>query len=261
MSHSRVASIAVASHFPRKPVQALRTTLANLALASDAQRRPPTVASSWSFFKAEGPTATLPPPLSYVALVGYFPTKDWTDDPTMPDFCSDHDYRLGWYCVADFKLTGGDGRITPLTMVVNFGDADCNTGFWGGIFCNKKDMAACHDTASTVDGTSDEHHVAVARVWSSGDTETTIEQENDAASLWFTPYREGLLQFPNCRKNDDAHADNDDDDNDREPYFSGLSPGFCATQLEKLLGVAVDTAMMSNAWESLPVQLRFTGRA
>ena len=235
--------------FPREAVEGLRQALVHLEVRPDVRTlRASSLPSLLDGSDHDGSAVSAP--LSNIQLVGNFPTSAWRDDPTMPDFCAMHKYRLGHYCVADLTLTDGANQKHDLTMIVNMGDGDCNTGYWGGVF------------RRLGSGDGDDTYQTVARVWSTGDTETTIRQEgasdgNDDNDLevvsWFKPYPDTSLSFPQFQSND-----YDDEEEQLPPYFSGLSPGNCESQLEKLLGVGVHTVMSSKVWRHLPIQLRKT---
>jgi hypothetical protein len=198
-------------------------------------------------------------PLSNFAFVGYFPTVEWSTDPTMPSFCAYHNYRIGFYRVAQFTLQDAAHRQTTIVAIINNGDGDCNTGYWGGMFrcCPKTNTATA--TTTTTTGTIVDHveYQPLVQIWSTGDMETTItvvHNEMTSEDDWtFQEYPD--IVFPPTK------PVSDDEEEDRAiavPYFSGLSPGNCQTQLEKLMGIAVHIFMSkcSTQWHRLPVQLR-----
>lgn len=176
-------------------------------------------------------------PISNINLLGYFPTKEWKDDPTMPDFVSYHKFKLGFYTVAEFDMTDASGKVhEKVTTVINNGDGDCNSGHWGGIFVETQ---------------------CIAKIWSSGDTESTVEEENVEAlkndiqnNFVFQEYRN--IEFPAHKESEEE----EDDDDYKEEYFSGLVPGKCKSELEKILGVAMKEIMTSKNWRLLHHCLR-----
>jgi len=66
--------------------------------------------------------------------IGDFPSAEWKEDPRMEDCMSYHDYELGRYEVLELTLIDGEGKHRRLVGVINSGDADCNTGFWGSVY-------------------------------------------------------------------------------------------------------------------------------
>ena len=203
--------------YPSQPVDALRRQLEELEIANNPS--PPLFADAM---------------LLNFRLLGYFPTANWNDDPAMPDYVSYHKYRLGYYHVADFDLRDAAGSVLCLTAVINDGDADCNSGYWGGIFQRNDDD-------------DEQHVVAVAQIISSGDMETTVQTETGFTSS-FTEYDGSDLVFPLHKEVSEGEEAQD--------YFSGLSPGFCSTQFEKLLGVAMHTIVTAqHEWSLLPTSL------
>ena len=133
-------------------------------------------------------------------LIGSFATGKWKEDPEMPDFLSYHNYELGIYRVADVEIFDGNDGTKKLTVVINDGDGDCNTGYWGAIFeqCDKKE---------------------IARIISSGDTETTIRAEvpnNYIICANIQPY--------------------EDDDGELQEFNGNLRPGHCQSNFERILG-------------------------
>lgn len=176
-----------------------------------------------------------------VRLLGIFPTVEWKSDPTMPDFVGYHKHRIGYYNVAECDITDAAGTKTRLVLVINAGDGDCNTGYWGAAFESKG--------ANRV----------VARFRSVGDTETATEEEGGGIQ-GFVPYNEksegeGGLHFPLFKEDEDE----DEDEEERVAYFSGLWPGMCGTQLEKLLGIVMGRLMQGREWRALPKPLKNYG--
>jgi len=184
-------------------------------------------------------------------LLGTFPTASWEDDLTIPEFVGDcHDYRIGYYRVAECTVTDGAGKAYPIALVINDGNGDCNTGFWGGAFLLPPD-----------EGGEAGEWTTVARFWSKGDTETRVEAD------WpgFVDHKEsgdGALLFPLYKERED-YLDSDDDEEEedyREEYFSGLCPGFCKSQVEKLLGLTLEEMMMERSlWKQVPESLKDYG--
>lgn len=65
---------------------------------------------------------------------GKFPTKEWKDDPRMADFMEYNNFELGEYNIYQLTLVDGAGKYKELIGVINTGDADCNSGFWGSVY-------------------------------------------------------------------------------------------------------------------------------
>eukprot|EP00927_Polykrikos_kofoidii_P077911 TRINITY_DN74797_c0_g1_i1.p1 TRINITY_DN74797_c0_g1~~TRINITY_DN74797_c0_g1_i1.p1 ORF type:complete len:560 (-),score=101.54 TRINITY_DN74797_c0_g1_i1:49-1728(-) len=72
--------------------------------------------------------------------LGSFKTEGWRKDPQMPDFVHEHmdegggDSGIGGYKVFEITLVDGTDKRFRLIAVINEGDADCNTGYWGSVF-------------------------------------------------------------------------------------------------------------------------------
>jgi len=64
--------------------------------------------------------------------LGEFPTKEWKEDPRMPDFMKDHDYGICRYNVLEMTIIDGAGTPARLIGVINDGDED--NGFWGSVY-------------------------------------------------------------------------------------------------------------------------------
>uniref|UniRef100_A0A7S4JD07 Uncharacterized protein n=1 Tax=Odontella aurita TaxID=265563 RepID=A0A7S4JD07_9STRA len=218
--------------FPAEQVDALRSKVSDLGTDLPASSSIPSVET--------GNRADI---VTNVRLLGIFPTAQWQSDPTIPDFVSDcHNYRIGYYNVAECDVTDAAGTTTRLVLVINAGDGDCNTGYWGGAF------------------ESEGRHSVVARFESVGDTETAVEEESGGIS-GFVTYAEGegdigenerVLQFPQFK-------DPEEEDMEGVEYFSGLFPGTCRTQLEKIMGVLMGRLMQGREWRALPKSLRDYG--
>jgi hypothetical protein len=214
-----------AGTFPSAPVAALRE--AHQELIPSPESIPVTIAAGRQDI------------VTNLILLGYFPTVKWKDDPMMPEFCAYHKFRIGYYQVANCDLCDASGNVMQLTVVVNVGDGDCNSGYWGGVF----QRYAPHD--------------CIAQFESSGDTETTTRQQqqqqqegvsNDVPAVVFVEY-EGL-RFPKFQGDQEDEID----------YFSCLSPGICETQLEKILAVTMDRMMdATQHWNTLPKELKDAG--
>lgn len=214
------------------------------------------------------PAATLLPPartggrfdvVAQVRLLGCFPTAAWRADPALPDFVSYHTFRIGYYAAAECVITDAEGTETGLVLVINQGDGDCNTGYWGGVF---------------------ERHVphrCVARMRSVGDMETAVREVEGIVG--FVPYAEGedhvdgaagldneggeecppgIICFPRFKSNE-KEEESEEEEDARIEYFSGLFPGLCQTQLEKILGITMGRMMQAREWRMLPKSLRNYG--
>merc|ERR1712224_860744 len=84
-------------------------------------------------------------------------------DPRMADFMED-DYDSCEYTVLEMTLIDGKDQHARLIGVINDGDADCNSGFWGAIYLRPT-------------------FKEVGSIVSSGDTESTWEITDDT---WYT---------------------------------------------------------------------------
>lgn len=106
-------------------------------------------------------------PVRLVSLLGTCTMADYPDIPNTPEWHSDEDAwddpadfveRLSeleceWI---DFDIIDANHQSLPLRMVFNWGDGDCNDGFWGGVWERNTEEL-------------------VANISSTGDCETTIE--------------------------------------------------------------------------------------
>lgn len=80
----------------------------------------------------------------------------------------------------------------------------------------------------------------VATLRTSGDTMTKVEEVPSKISS-FVPFAFNVLALP-----DEGFADDDDEE---EPFFGeNLSPGWCQTQFEQIIGMAIHTFMYSDKW-------------
>jgi len=69
--------------------------------------------------------------------VGSFDTAQFKEDPYMPKFMHEHfefGTDIGRYYVIEFSLIDGAKKCHQLIGVINEGDADCNSGFWGPVY-------------------------------------------------------------------------------------------------------------------------------
>ena len=160
------------------------------------------------------PTDAIPSIVSNIKLIGTFPTEDWMEDPAwvamgFPD-------SIGFYKVVDFDITVADGSIMKLNAIVNDGNADCNTGYWGGIFMRDSSKK-------------------VATIYSDGDMCTKIVQVSSNLASSFVPFAETDLDFTF-------------DDEVGEYFSEGLSPGFCTTQFEMIMGMGMHRFMNNELW-------------
>lgn len=194
------------------------------------------------------------PVLSNVRLHGTFPTASWNQDPNMPAFCAYHNYKIGAYYVATFDLLFVQAATTmttttttslPCVAIINRGDGDCNSGYWGVISRQQQQQQKSDKK---------KQYQVIAHIQSTGDTETTITQQShdeksddDDMSL-LSRYTTQVIAFPENQPQDEHN------DEDECPYFDGLSPGICRTNLEKILGIAVHVIMASAShyWRRLP---------
>jgi len=95
--------------------------------------------------------------------LGEFPTQEWKEDPRMADFMEYHNYSFCRYNVLELTIIDGSGQPARLLGVINDGDADCNSGFWGSVYLRPS-------------------FTEIGGIVSSGDTESSWEI-NDAA--WY----------------------------------------------------------------------------
>lgn len=149
-----------------------------------------------------------------VELLGIFPTCRWMADATMPPdvrelFGGTPFFALGEYRVANLDLLDAAGTLHPLIVVVNKGVEGLETGYWGAAFGR------------------DAFHPCWARFQTTGTQETTVKEEhyeNSKASGGGRPFFEEF----DCLSFNDEH------------FGEGYSPGTCKTQLERILGLAVE---------------------
>ncbi len=106
-------------------------------------------------------------PVRLVSLLGECTMVEYPDCPNTPeqhgedldgyddDFVTDHLEMLICEWV-DFDIISLDNQFLPLRMVFNWGDGDCNDGFWGAVWERNTEEL-------------------VANILSTGDCETTIE--------------------------------------------------------------------------------------
>lgn len=165
--------------------------------------------------------------ISNIKLIGIFPSNGWLEDPTYDEIFHDREY-LGNYRVVDFDVTDGNGSVMKLNAVINIGDGDSNTGFWGAVFkryTSKK----------------------VVTIYSFSDATKVREVSSNISS--FVPFNSEVLDLPV----DEEDYDYNDDIN----YFGeNLSPGDCGTQFEKIIGMAMNEFMFCDKeWQTLPKQL------
>ena len=171
----------------------------------------------------------------------------------MPAFCAYHNYKIGAYYVATFDLLQATTVTTttttttttslPCVAIINRGDGDCNSGYWGVISRRQQQQQ------QQKNGKKKKYEVIV-HIQSTGDMETTITQQSQAdkdndmsLSSWYATQD---ITFP-------VNKDEGNDEDERA-YFEGLSPGICRTNLEKILGIAVHVIMASASqyWKRLP---------
>ena len=167
------------------------------------------------------PTDAIPSIVSNIKLIGTFPTADWMEDPAWKDMeATGFDEPIGFYKVVDFDITVADGSVMKLNAIVNDGDADCNTGYWGGIFMRDSSKK-------------------VATIYSYGDMCTKIVQVSRNLASSFVPFAETDLDFTF-----------DDEVGDRRicDFSECLSPGFCTTQFEMIMGMVMHRFMNNNLW-------------
>jgi hypothetical protein len=208
-------------------------------------------------------------------LVGIFPTARWLSDPTMPPdvkemFGGTPFFALGDYRVAHLDLQDASGTLRPLTLVINSGVKGMKTGYWGGAFCRTKP------------------HGCIARFETTGDAETTIVQrrpillessplpeEEEEESV--PPLTASVTDSTNTLSTTSTStlgslsgtSDSSSSSATASRFFTeykvlefvapkfqgGIAPGICQTQLEKLLGVAVEFILTEADWNVLPSHL------
>jgi hypothetical protein len=157
----------------------------------------------------KNPTDAIPSIVSNLKIIGKLSACDWIEDPAWLELGFDT-FRED-YTVADFDITGADGSIMKLNAVINIGDADANTGLWGGVFI--RDMGK-----------------KVATIRSVGGWETKVEEVSSNVAS-FSPFAESDvdLTFHKELRNGilcDPYEDFDDDWN-CDHYFR--------TQFEKIV--------------------------
>lgn len=106
-------------------------------------------------------------PVRLVSLLGTCTMVEYPDIPNTPEWHSDQDdyddpadfldrlseLECEW---VDFDIIEANHQSLPLRMVFNWGDGDCNDGFWGAVWERNTEEL-------------------VANIFSTGDCETTIE--------------------------------------------------------------------------------------
>ena len=113
--------------------------------------------------------------ISNIKLIGIFPSSGWLEDPTYDEIFHGRDY-IDNYRVVDFDVTDGNGSVMKLNAVVNIGDGDCNTGFWGAVFER--------DTSKKV-----------VIIHSFSDTATKVREVSSNISS-FVPFNSEVLDLP-----------------------------------------------------------------
>eukprot|EP00538_Stauroneis_constricta_P000894 CAMPEP_0119550236 /NCGR_PEP_ID=MMETSP1352-20130426/3784_1 /TAXON_ID=265584 /ORGANISM="Stauroneis constricta, Strain CCMP1120" /LENGTH=308 /DNA_ID=CAMNT_0007596013 /DNA_START=83 /DNA_END=1005 /DNA_ORIENTATION=- len=186
--------------------------------------------------------------LRNLTLVGIFPTARWLTDPTMPAdirelFGGTPFFPLGHYKVAWLDVIDGARRRHPLTFVVNCGVSGLSTGYWGGVFTQcERNVTNNDDDRNDEDDEHSNHNtittttkpVCWARFETTDEHETTVKEQNWASQFFVNhPH----LEFDDHR------------------FESGCVPGICGTQLERLIGLAVEYLLFDADWDSLPSQL------
>ena len=111
-------------------------------------------------------------------------------------------FALGEYRVAHLQVQDARRRTTLLTLIINTGVEGLLTGFWGGAFERGPP------------------HSCLARFENTGDLETTVKEQHSKRLDWV------FHEFENLEFWDAG--------------FQGAVPGICLTQLERVLGVAVE---------------------
>lgn len=172
--------------------------------------------------------------ISNIKLIGIFPSSGWLEDPTYKELFHGRDW-IGNYRIVDFDVTDGNGSVMELNAVVNIGDADCNTGFWGAVFERSSSKK-------------------VVTIHSFSDATKVREVSSNISS--FVPFNSEVLDLP-VDEEDLCNGDYYDDDDVGVDYFGeNLSPGDCGTQFEKIIGMAMRAFMFyDKGWEALPKQL------
>jgi hypothetical protein len=71
--------------------------------------------------------------------VDTFETTLFKEDPYMPDFIREHieddiGLEMGIYCVLELEIIDGASTCHKLIGVINEGDSDCNSGYWGPVY-------------------------------------------------------------------------------------------------------------------------------
>lgn len=163
------------------------------------------------------------------------PTKSWATDRMLPGFTAEHDYAIGSYVIGRVELRDKNGKWHPLALLANEGDADCNTGHWGGAFLIGKDKKL------------------TPLVWirSDGDTETYVKQAKTIDRDLLQSFNDLTeLEYSSSAFDDSDEEEEEDEDDDDDEYKGlfgiRLNPGQCKTPLEKLVGVAYGHMMVEG---------------
>jgi hypothetical protein len=164
--------------------------------------------------------------ISNLQLIGIFPTARWLNDPTMPPdvkemFGGTPFFALGDYRVAFLDIKDASDKILSLKLVVNSGVEGMKLGYWGCAFLQHLP------------------HSCVARFESTGDMETTII-ERPAGTVTTKDADFVFQEYQHLEFASDSVVRDDISTN---------------TQLEKLLGVAVDFLLTQVDWNGLPQAL------
>lgn len=189
------------------------------------------------------------------------PSLRFSTDRMMPGFClASGGQGVGEYWISRVQLKNCKNEWCNFALVVNNGDADCNSGHWGGAFSimNVRNIGS----SSTL------FLSPMAWIRSVGDSITYVEQAKATKNLSKLPDEElQLLQSfnndamlkatENLEIDSSIFIDSEVDEEEQFPdgIFGGsLRPGICETVLEKLVGAAFGQ-MMVQPWSGKEVNI------